>query len=134
MVWEYRQVGQHHDFRRLRTQPDDCDNFMSAFMFGFVPYRRADFLREGEVVPFEAGPRYMDCLDDIDQARAICTALGKDYVVVDLTDPEIGFPVAQVVIPGYSDVLPFHPASSGGMFRRWTRAEVLQSYEAVVRA
>lgn len=123
-----------HDFRRLRTQPDDCDNFMSAFMFGFVPYRCADFLREGEVVPFEAGPRYMDCLDDIDQARAICTALGKDYVVVDLTDPEIGFPVAQVVIPGYSDVLPFHPASSGGMFRRWTRAEVLQSYEAVVRA
>ena len=38
-----------HDFRSLRTQPDDCDNFLSTFMFGFVPYRNADFLREGEL-------------------------------------------------------------------------------------
>ena len=41
----------------------------------------------------------------------------------------IGFPVAQVIIPGYSDVLPYHPAHSHGLFRRWTRTEVLQSYE-----
>ena len=117
-----------HDFRSLRSQPDDCDNFLSTFMFGFVPYRNADFLREGRLVPFEKGPQYADCLDDIAHAREICETLGKDYIAVDLTDPEIGFPVAQVIIPGYSDVLPFHPADSRGLFQRWTRTEVLAAY------
>lgn len=117
-----------HDFRRLKTQGADCDNFLSAFMFGFVPYRRADFLREGDVVPFQSGPASRDCLDDITRARGICDLLGKEYLVVDLTDPDIGFPVVQVVIPGYSDVLPFHPASSLGLFQRWTRTDVLGAY------
>ena len=97
-------------------------------MFGFVPYRDAGFLREGEVVPFDRGPRYTDCLEDIAHARAICETLGKDYIVMDLTDPAIGFPVAQVIIPGYSDVLPYHPAGSDALFRRWTRTDVLHSY------
>jgi ribosomal protein S12 methylthiotransferase accessory factor YcaO len=118
-----------HDFRRIATESDECDNFLSSFMFGFVPYRRADFLLQGDAVPFDPGPRYTDCLDDIAQARAICAALGKDYIAVDLTDPQFGFPVAQVIIPGYSDVLPYHPADSHGLFRRWTRANVLKSYE-----
>ena len=118
----------NHDFRSLRAQDEDCDNFMSAFMFGFVPYRKAGFLLEGEVVPFERGPQYTDCLQDIAHAREICETLGKDYIVVDLTDPAIGFPVAQVIIPGYSDVLPYHPASSDALFRRWTRSDVLHSY------
>jgi len=118
-----------HDFRRLRTQDDDCDNFLAAFMFGMLPYRNADFLRAGEVIEFDRGPCHRDCLDDIAHAREICEALGKDYVVVDLTDPEIGFPVVQVVIPGYSDVLPFHPASSHGLFKAWTRPDVLRAYE-----
>lgn len=117
-----------HDFRSLRAQPEDCDNFLSAFMFGFVPYRNASFLREGEVVNLEPGSKHADCLDDISHARSICEMLGKDYIVVDLTDPEFGFPVAQVIIPGYSDVLPFHPANSKGLFQRWTRTEVLNSY------
>jgi ribosomal protein S12 methylthiotransferase accessory factor len=117
-----------HDFRKITTESDECDNFLSSFMFGFVPYRRADFLLQGDVVPFDPGPQHTDCLDDIAQARAICEALGKDYIAVDLTDPRFGFPVAQVIIPGYSDVLPYHPADSHGLFRRWTRAEVLKSY------
>ena len=112
----------------MRTQPDDCDNFMSCFMFGFVPYRNADFLREGEVIPFDKGPQYTDCLEDIAHARAICETLGKDFIAIDLTDPAIGFPVAQVIIPGYSDVLPFHPADSRALFERWTRTQVLESY------
>ncbi|MEA3212659.1 MAG: ribosomal protein methylthiotransferase accessory factor [Chthoniobacter sp.] len=120
-----------HDFRRLRTQENDCDNFLSSFMFGFVPYRNADFLREGDVVPFEKGPQYADCLEDISHAREICETLGKDYIVVDLTDPEIGFPVVQVIVPGYSDVLPFHPMDSHGLFQRWTRTEVLNSYPRI---
>ena len=117
-----------HDFRSLRSQPNDCDNFLSAFMFGFVPYRNADFFREGDSVPFEKNTPYADCLDDLAHARQICETLGKDYIVVDLTDPEIGFPVAQVIIPGYSDVLPYHPAESQGLFKRPTRTDVLRSY------
>jgi ribosomal protein S12 methylthiotransferase accessory factor YcaO len=97
-------------------------------MFGFVPYRNADFLRQGELVPFEKGEPHADCLEDIAHAREICETLGKDLIVVDLTDPEFGFPVAQVIIPGYSDVLPFHPVESNGLFQRWTRTEVLNSY------
>ncbi len=119
-----------HDFRRIRTQGDDCDNFLSAFMFGFVPYRSAVFLLEGETVPFDPGPQYRDCLDDIAHARDICSTLGKDYIAVDLTDPQFGFPVAQVIIPGYSDVLPYHPASSGGLFQMCRRSEVLAAYSA----
>lgn len=117
-----------HDFRQLPTFDNDCDNFLSAFMFGMVPYRDAGFFQEGELVPFDPGIRYNDCLEDIAHASAVCEALGKDYLVVDLTDPAFDFPVAQVIIPGYSDVLPYHPPSSQGMFRRWSRAEVLQSY------
>ena len=116
------------DFRKLATAGDDCDNFLSAFMFGMLPYRQADFLREGEIVPFDPGPKYSNCLEDIAHAREICATLGKDYIVVDLTDPDIGFPVVQVVIPGYSDVLPFHPAGSHGLFKRWTRPDVMAAY------
>lgn len=61
------------DFRRLRTEDNSCDNFLSSFMFGLLPYRDAGFLRDGEVVPFQ-------------------------------------------------------PGDSAGMFRRWTRTEVLEAY------
>ena len=116
------------DFRRLKTRGNDCDNFLSSFMFGMVPYRDASFLREGEVIPFDRGENYRDCLEDIAHAGEICRALGKDFIVVDLTDPEVGFPAVQVVIPGYSDVLPFHPADSRGLFQRWTRDEVMEVF------
>lgn len=118
----------NHDFRNLKTCADDGDNFLSTFMFGFVPYKNADFFMEGEVVSFDRGEQYHDCLDDIAHARRICETLGKDLLVVDLTNPEFGFPVVQVIIPGYSDVLPFHPANSKGLFSQWTRTDVLESY------
>lgn len=117
-----------HDFRQLKCMGNDCDNFLSSFMFGFVPYRNAAFLREGDVAPFDPGPCYADCLDDIAHARRVFETLGKDYIVVDLTDPAIGFPVVRVVVPGYSDVLPFHPAGSPGLFTSWTRDDVLNAY------
>ena len=116
------------DFRQLRTQGNACDNFLSSFMFGMLPYRDGSFLREGEVVPYEPDPGHDDCLGDIAAALEICSLLGKDLVAVDLTDPEIGFPVVQMIIPGYSDVLPFHPADSRGLFKRWTRPDVLAAY------
>jgi ribosomal protein S12 methylthiotransferase accessory factor YcaO len=118
-----------HDFRALKCMGEDGDNFLSAFMFGVVPLRHADFLRQGEVVDFDPGECFDDCLDDINRAKEICEELGRDYLVVDFTDPEIGFPVVQVVIPGYSDVLPYHPASSPVLFKDMRRGDVLGSYE-----
>lgn len=119
-----------HDFRRLPAQPDDCDNFMSAFMFGFVPYRCGEFLREGAVVSLDETPSSEDCLEDVEQVCAICETLGKDCLVVDLSDPEHDFSVVQVIVPGYSDVLPFHPADSCALVKKWTRTDVLESYKS----
>lgn len=116
------------DFRQLRTQPDDCDNFLSAFMFGFVPYRDAEFLREGKTAPLNCKTSNDDCLGDIHQAISICETLGKDFIVVNLSDPQFDFPVVQVVVPGYSDVLPFHPFHSTILFKRCTRQDALESY------
>lgn len=119
-----------YDLRALKCTPDDGDNYLSAFMFGFVPQRRAEFLKEGDVVPFQAGEQFDDCLQDIGRAKEIFAALGKDYILVDFTDARIGFPVVQVVVPGYSDVLPYYPASSNVLFRRYTRGDILRSYAA----
>ncbi len=116
------------DFRALLSIDDNCDNFLSTFMFGFVPCRDATFLEEGESVAFNNGIRYDDCMDDIAHAREICERLGKDCIVVDMSNPKTGFSVAQVIIPGYSDVLPFHPPSSPGLFRHITRTDVLKMY------
>lgn len=117
-----------HDFRKLRVMPEEDDNFLSAFMFGFVPYREAGFLRDGDVAPFNPGPCPRDSLEDIRLAQSICETMGKDFVVVDFSDPTIDFAVVRVVIPGYSDVLPFHPARSHGLFRPLTRSEVIAWY------
>ena len=98
-------------------------------MFGMVPYRNAGFLRAGEVVPFDPGQSCSDCLEDIELARAVCARLGRDMIAVDFTDPDGGFPVVQVVVPGYSDVLPFHPASSPALFAPVTRSAVLEAFQ-----
>ena len=113
------------DFRRLPTQPDETDNFLSAFMFGMVPYRDAEFLRQGEIVPFDPGIRYEDCLEDIEAAKEIARSLGKDYIVVDQTNLDFGFPVVQAIIPGYSDILPYHPAGSPVLFEAWSREDAM---------
>ena len=47
-----------------------------------------------------------------------------------LTEPGVDFPVVQVVIPGYSDILPFHPASSPVLFKGWTRDLAMGEYKA----
>jgi ribosomal protein S12 methylthiotransferase accessory factor YcaO len=117
-----------NDFRNLKCIGDDGDNLLSTFMFGFVPFTRAGFLETGDVVPFDPGHPSDDCLDDIQRALALYDALGLDCFAIDLTDPEMGFPVVQVVVPGYSDALPYHPADSHILYRRWTRDEVLNSY------
>lgn len=119
------------DFRRLPTHSGPVDNFLSAFMFGMMPFRDTDFLREGPVVPFNPGVRHDDCLGDINAALGIARDLGKDFIVIDRTDPGFGFPVVQVVIPGYSDILPYHPASSHALFSEWRRDDAMRALGAI---
>ena len=117
-------------FERVRCEGGETDLFLTSFKFGYVPYSDADFLRDGPVVPFDKGEALPDCLDDIDKARQIFRQLGKDFLVVDLTDPRIGFPVAQVIVPGYSDILPYHPKSSRVLLDGWSRSDPVGYYEA----
>ena len=112
-------------FERLKCLGDDSDHFLALFKFGYISYTHADFLKEGDVIPFETGPATTDCLDEIEQAKAIFRQLGRDYIVADLTDPRIGFPVAQVIVPGYSDILPYHPRSSRVLLRGWSRDDIV---------
>lgn len=119
-----------YDLRALKSVANDSDNYLSAFMFGFVPHVTAEYLKQGDIVPFFKGEQYDDCLQDIERAKTVFSKLGKDYFVIDFTDPKINFPVVEVVVPGYSDVLPYYPASSNVLFRRYTRGDILRSYEA----
>ena len=119
-----------YDLRALKCIADGGDNYLSAFMFGFVPQITAEFLKEGEIVPFRKGEAFDDCLQDIEKAKGIFTKLEKECYVIDFTDPQINFPVVEVVVPGYSDVLPYYPASSRVLFQRYTRGDILRSYEA----
>jgi ribosomal protein S12 methylthiotransferase accessory factor len=119
--------GLGRDDERLLAR-DEADNFLPLFWFGYVPYRRAEFLRAGEVIPFVPDAVTGDLLEDIRHAGEICRMLDKDLIAVDLTDPAIGFPVVQVVIPGYSDILPYHPAASPVLFEGWTRHQVMGSW------
>jgi len=122
-----------HDFRNLKCMDESGDNFLSSFMFGMVPYTNADFLKEGDTVPFDKGVRYDDFLDDIETAMGIFRRLDKDCIVIDFTDPESGFPVMEIIVPGYSDVLPYHPSSSTVLFESCERNEAITSYEVLLK-
>jgi len=109
----------------LQCLGPDTDHFLTLFKFGFVSYPTAEFLQAGDVLPFEPCPAPPDCLDEIEQARAIFRRINADYIVADLTDPALGFPVVQVIVPGYSDILPYHPHTSQVLFRGWQREDTL---------
>jgi len=117
-------------FERLKCLGDNTDHFLALFKYGYVSYTHADFLKEGDVVPFERGQIYTDCMDEIERAKDIFRELGLDYLVADFTDPRIGFPVAQAIVPGYSDILPYHPRSSRVLLRGWSRDDVVGVYDA----
>ena len=105
---------------RLLTR-EDADNFLPLFWFGYVPWRDASFLADGDRVPLVPAAPVRDVCDDIARASAIAGQLGRDFLAVDLTDPAIAFPVVQIVMPGYSDILPYHPRTSPVLFTGWTR-------------
>ncbi len=114
---------------RLKCQGDNTDNFLSLFKHGYISYTHADFLKEGDLVPFDRGDLFTDCLDEIEKAKVIFRQLNLDYLVVDCTDPRIGFPVAQVIVPGYSDILPYYPRSSRVLFQGASRDDVIGYYD-----
>ena len=74
-----------HDFRALRCMREDADNYLGAFLFGFLPYKDGDFLKQGDLVPFDKGQNYQDCLEDIEAAKKICERLQKDYECLGMT-------------------------------------------------
>lgn len=121
-----------HDFRALPVCDQADDNYLSSFMFGFVPWRETDFLGQGPVKDFQPGTGYRDSRQDILHACSICRQLGKELIVVDYSQPGVDFAVVRVIVPGYSDVLPFHPAASPGLFTRLKRSEVLAMYHPAV--
>ncbi len=118
-------------FERLKCLDDNSDHFLTLFKFGYISYAHADFLKDGAVIPFETGRMYTDCLDEIEQAKVIFRQLGRDYIVADLTDPCLGFPVVQVIVPGYSDLFPYHPRSSQVLFRGWDRDDIVGYYDEI---
>jgi len=65
------------------------------------------FLEEGPVVPFHPLEPVYDCLLEIEKIKTISRQLQTDFIVVDHTHPLLNFPVARVIIPGFSDILPF---------------------------
>jgi ribosomal protein S12 methylthiotransferase accessory factor len=116
-------------FERLKCEGDAPSHFLTSFKFGYVSYDDPSFMTQGDLVPFEKKDAGSDCMADIERNKDICRQLDKDYIVVDATDPAIGFPVAQVIIPGYSDILPYHPATSRVLFDGWSRDETVGYYD-----
>lgn len=66
------------------------------------------FLEKGEIVDFHGG-RCEDLLSEIEAIKTICRNLDSDFIVLNLTHPVLGFPVVRVIVPGFSDFLPFVP-------------------------
>jgi ribosomal protein S12 methylthiotransferase accessory factor len=71
-----------------------------------ISQKDISFLQAGETVAYR-NIRSKDIFGEIDAVKAICRALGTDFVVVDLTHPVLQFPVVRVIMPGISDFLPF---------------------------
>jgi len=118
-------------YERLKCLENNADNFRSLFKFGYVSLANADFLKEGDLIPFDKGHTACDCLEDIERSKAIFRQLGKDYIVADFTDPRVGFPVIQAISPGYSDILPYHPGNSQVLLKGWTRNAFLGHYDEI---
>jgi len=126
---EYAQVCQigrrNHkriqEYEHLLCDDGDSDNFLPLFWFGYLPYREADFLKEGDCIAFDNGQLSDNCLVDINQLIELFGSLGLEMLAVDLTGPVLDFPVVQIIVPGYSDILPYHPSSSPVLLQGWTR-------------
>ena len=71
-----------------------------------ISQKDISFLEQGETVAYQ-NRKSRDIFEEIDGIKAICKALDTDFIVLDLTHPVLNFPVVRVVVPGYSDFLPF---------------------------
>ena len=69
------------------------------------------YLEGGDVKPFPAHRKYTDCLDEIEEIKAICGELGTDCLIIDHTHPVLQFPAVRVIMPGISDIMPYYPHS-----------------------
>jgi len=76
-----------------------------SLKFQDTPLSRELFLRADSQQPSKTyadfdHERRDDFLDDIEDVKRLLSAKGLEMLVVDLTRPDVGFPVARVIVPG----------------------------------
>jgi YcaO-like protein with predicted kinase domain len=71
-----------------------------------VSQKDISFLEKGDTIAFKSS-QHTDILSEIEAIKKIIRDLDTDFIVLDLTHPVLNFPVVRVVMPGYSDFLPF---------------------------
>lgn len=94
-------VLQSREERRARLLPDFTDalTWWDEATLDGAPYLRPDPARTRLRLPTEP-PAGGNLLDDIRTCVARAAAVGCDVLVHDLTRPDVGFPVAKVIVPG----------------------------------
>lgn len=73
-----------------------------------ISVKDISFLEQGPTVNYRP-TQYQDLLSEVEAIKKICHALETDFIVLNLTHPVLQLPVVRVVLPGYSDFLPFVP-------------------------
>ena len=73
-----------------------------------ISQKDISFLENGETIAY-SNRRSKDIFEEIEGIKKICRRLETDFILVNLTHPVLGFPVVRVVVPGFSDFLPFVP-------------------------
>jgi YcaO-like protein with predicted kinase domain len=89
------------------------------------------FLEEGETISYQPTITFKDCLKEIGELKEICKKRKSDLITINLTHPIIQFPVVRVIIPGYSDILPYYRQIIGNSFsfEKIIQNKIFSNYE-----
>ncbi|SEM59905.1 ribosomal protein S12 methylthiotransferase accessory factor [Syntrophus gentianae] len=106
-------LGCHHDpliaLERTLSELGQCwglaDRDKYSLQFQDAPLSREHFLQAAPLLARKSfsdfsGKQQKDFLTDIDEAVRLLGARGLEMLVLDLTRPDIRFPVARVIVPG----------------------------------
>ena len=90
----------------IHTTPDAAGNRMIARWWRDCTVANQPYLlpasgaeRRGKL-DFPAPPATTDLLEDVEHCRSLVEAKGMEFLVLDQTRPDIGMPVARVLVPG----------------------------------
>lgn len=73
-----------------------------------ISVKDISFLEQGPTITYRSA-QYPDLVSEIEAIKTICSILETDFIVLNMTHPVLQFPVVRVILPGYSDFLPFVP-------------------------